>query len=288
MKRRFWPLLVGISYILLIYVLGGLRVDHVVIGLLSLLDYYNIRTRLFLKYFLAFILTGVVYDFMRYFYWEAISREYIYVKEPYYRDLAWFGIQGLTPNEFFQKHHWPFVDLITGAAYLTFVFEYLSVGFYLFAKNNLRLLWAFGWTFFVVNVLGYCIYFIYPAAPPWYIIKYGFQTRLDVGPDAGAAIRFDQILGTHFFNQMYGRGVDVFGAYPSLHVAYPFLVCWITFTLPDLTWARIPAVIFYFLMCFSAVYLQHHYVIDILLGTGLAASTAFMTTKILNRKSSRV
>jgi membrane-associated phospholipid phosphatase len=290
MKWRIWPLALGLSYILLIYALGGLRTDHVVIGLLCLLDYFNQKTRLFLKYFFAFILTGVVYDFMRYFYWQTLSHEYINVKEPYFRDLSWFGIQGLTPNEFFQKHQWKGLDILCGAAYLTFVFEYLGLGFYLFWKNHLRLLWAFGWCFLTVNVLGYCCYFIYPAAPPWYIIKYGFNARLDVRPESGAAIRFDQILGTHFFDQMYGRGVDVYGAYPSLHVAYPFLVCWIVFTLPDLKWARIPAVLFYFLMCFSAVYLQHHYVVDILLGTGLAAAVAAGTRFLLRQTkgSSRV
>jgi membrane-associated phospholipid phosphatase len=285
MKRRIWPLALGVSYILLIYILGGLRTDHIFIGLLSLLDYYNQKTRIFLKYFFAFILTGAVYDFMRYFYWQVITHEYINVKEPYYRDLYWFGIYGLTPNEFFEKHHWKAMDLISGLAYLTFVFEYLGLGFYLFAKNHLRLLWAFGWTFFVVNVLGYLVYFIYPAAPPWYITKYGFEARFDVRPDAGAAVRFDKILGTHFFDQMYGRGVDVYGAYPSLHVAYPLLVCWIVFTLPELKWARIPAALFYFLMCFSAIYLQHHFIVDIILGTGLAMGVAMLTTWLLRRSS---
>jgi membrane-associated phospholipid phosphatase len=210
---------------------------------------------------------------MRYFYWPIVSHEYINVKEPYQRDLRLFGINGKTPNEFFQTHHWKLMDLICGFAYLTFVCEYLSCGIYLFLKNHLKLLWTFGWCFFTVNVLGYVGYFIYPAAPPWYITKYGFgPARLDVGPDSGAAVRFDQILGTHFFDQMYGRGVDVYGAYPSLHVAYPFLVCLITFTLPELRRARLPAILFYLLMCFSAVYLQHHYVVDIILGTTLASA----------------
>ena len=37
MKRRWWPLAIGLGYIALIYTLGGLRIDHVVVGLMSLL-----------------------------------------------------------------------------------------------------------------------------------------------------------------------------------------------------------------------------------------------------------
>jgi membrane-associated phospholipid phosphatase len=66
---------------------------------------------------------------------------------------------------------------------------------------------------------------------------------------------------------MYGRGIDVYGAYPSLHVTYPFLVGWVALSLKKM---RVFAIGFYFLMCFSAMYLQHHYVVDILMGTTFA------------------
>ena len=58
MKRRASVPLIGLGYIALIGVLGGLRVDHLVIGLLGLLDLYNEKTRLFLRQFLPFIATG--------------------------------------------------------------------------------------------------------------------------------------------------------------------------------------------------------------------------------------
>src|ERR1700745_163020 len=73
MRRRLWPLAIGFGYIAAIGILGGLRSDHVSIGLLCLLDAYNSRTRLFLKYFFPFILTGAVFDSMRYFYWQGVS-----------------------------------------------------------------------------------------------------------------------------------------------------------------------------------------------------------------------
>ncbi len=271
MERRLWPLALGLTYIALIAWLGGLRMDHVWIGLLPLLDLYNEKTRLFLRKFFPIILTGIVYDSMRYFYWQGIEG-HVHVSEPYYRDLAWFGIpfadHYLTPNEYFAVRSSRVLDLLCGFAYLVFVGEYLCTAFYLFFKERFADLSRFAWCFLTVNLLGFVTYFIYPAAPPWYVTAYGLgPARMDVQPHAAAASRFDRLLGTHFFDQIYGRGVDVFGAYPSLHVSYPLLVALTTFAVPSLKPARSPAIAFYLLMCLSAVYLQHHYVVDIILGS---------------------
>jgi len=293
LPRRIWPVMVAVGYVALIADLGGLRGDHVAIASLVLLDSYNQKTRSFLISFFPFILTGQIFDFMRYFYWQGIEG-HVKVAEPYLRDLSWFGIHAqvggavkrLTPNEFFALHHWTAVDLLCGFAYLVFVGEYLLMAFYLFFSKRLGWLKRFGWSFLTVNVMGFLTYFIYPAAPPWYVSQYGLgPARMDVHPSAAAAARFDQILGTHFFDQVYGRGVDVYGAYPSLHVSYPFLVFLVTLSLPALKLARAPALAFYLLMCFSAVYLQHHYVVDVLMGTAYATFIWFVVSKWIAGKA---
>jgi membrane-associated phospholipid phosphatase len=166
------------------------------------------------------------------------------------------------------------LDLACGFAYLVFVGEYLAVAFLLFFRRRFDVLRTFALCFLLVNVLGFITYFVYPVAPPWYVAGYGFgPARMDVHSAAAAASRFDQLLGTHFFDKIYGRGIDVYGAYPSLHVAYPLLAVWATFRARELRWARGPAIGFFLLMCLSAVYLQHHYVIDVLLGIGYAIAT---------------
>ena len=231
MQRHALAPLLGLGYVLLIGVLGGLRMDHVLIGSLGLLDLYNEKTRLFLRRFFPFIATGAIYDSMRYFYWPGVANR-VHVEEPYALERSWFGIGGLTPNEWLLAHQRPALDLACGFAYLVFVGEYLATAFLLF-----------------------------------------FRQRLDVHSEAAAASRFDLLLGTHFFDGIYGRGIDVYGAYPSLHVAYPLLVIWATFRARELRWARAPAIAFFLLMCFSAVYLQHHYVIDVLLGVAYAIVT---------------
>ncbi len=67
--------------------------------------------------------------------------------------------------------------------------------------------------------------------------------------------------------------MDVYGAYPSLHVTYPLIAAWAAFRERDLRWVRGPAIAFFLLVCLSAVYLQHHYVTDVLLGIGYALAT---------------
>lgn len=289
MKRRAWPLLLGFGYIFLIYCLGGLKISHVLIGSLCVLDAYNEKSRLFLKYFLPFILTGVTFDSMRYYYWAGVEG-HIHVREPYELEKLLFGIWDngvkVSPNEYFEFRTWPIADFFCGLAYLVFVAEYLTAAIYLLLSSKLKDLKFFGWCFYTVNVLGFATYFIYPAAPPWYITKFGFIPSMDARPDPAATVRFDQLLGTHFFTAMYGQGIDVYGSIPSLHVSYPFLVCWVAWKHKRVLF--LPALAFYFLMCFAAVYLQHHFVIDVVLGTAYAALAMYLVDTYLKSKESSV
>jgi membrane-associated phospholipid phosphatase len=276
MKRRILPPAAGLVYIAVIGLLGGLRADHVFVGLLGMLDLYNEKTRRFLREFVPFIATGAIFDSMRYFYWEGIAGR-VHVAGPYFFEKRWLGIGGQTLNEWFAVHHWAALDLTCGFAYLVYVGEYLALAMLLFFRRQERQLRVVALSFLIVNVLGFATYFLFPVAPPWYVMQYGLgPARLDIHPQAAAAIRFDALLGTRFFEQMYGRGVDVYGAYPSLHVAYPFIALLVTLREKTLRWARLPALAFFVLMCLSAVYLQHHYLTDVFLGVAYACATLFL------------
>ncbi len=287
MPRRLWPPALGLAYIAAVGMLGGLRGDHVLVGLLGFLDLYNEKSRLFLKLFFPFMLTGIVFDSMRYFYWQGIAGR-VHVAAPYDLERRIFGVGGSTLNEIFERHHGPLLDLACGFAYLTYVGEYLALAFILFWRGRYRAVSTFAGAFFLVNVMGYVTYFIYPAAPPWYVSRYGLgPVRYDVGPAAAAAHRFDALLGTRFFDAMYGRGVDVFGAYPSLHVAYPLIAAVLAFRVSELHWARWSALGFFVLMCVSAVYLQHHYVTDVVLGSVYAIVALAAVTSLDRRAAGR-
>src|SRR5439155_23294159 len=65
----------------------------------------------------------------------------------------------------------------------------------------------------------------------------------------------------------YGNGANVFGRIPSLHIVYPFLSIVYGWKLRRLRWIAVP---YFLLVCFAAVYLNHHYLLDIFLGLGIA------------------
>jgi inositol phosphorylceramide synthase catalytic subunit len=71
------------------------------------------------------------------------------------------------------------------------------------------------------------------------------------------------LVGLPLMQGFYGKSADVFGAIPSLHVVYPMLALIYGFRLPRF---RVVAIAYFFLFCFSAVYLDHHYLVDLFVG----------------------
>jgi membrane-associated phospholipid phosphatase len=287
MSRRAWPPLLGLLYVAVVASLGGLTRDHVLLGLLGFLDLYNEKARLFLKTFFPFILTGVVFDSMRYYYVPLIDGR-VHTAEPYLLERAWFGVGGRTLNEIFLERHWAALDVVCGFAYLFYVAQYIFLAMLLFARGRGSGAYTFGLCFLLVNLMGWVTYFAYPAAPPWYVMQYGFgPVHSSMGMSAAAAERFDALVGVDVFGRIYGRGFTTFGAIPSLHAAYPFIAAMLAFRIPELRWARLPAILFFLLICFSAVYLLHHYVIDLVLGAAYGAAAVALVGAWERRRAPR-
>ncbi len=214
------------------------------------------------------------------------------VEQIYETEKGWFGISSggttLTPNEWLALHTHPVLDVVFGAAYLLFIPAFVFFCAYYFfgcrdettTSRAPRLVWSF----FFVNILGYVTYFFFPAAPPWYYLKYGAGPAiLNVPSDPAGAGRFDQLLGVSWFEQMYAHSANVFGAVPSLHVAYPLLVVLFSFRCGA---GRPAALVFYGLMAGAAVYLNHHYVIDVIWGSFYALIVASLVDGLLEYKVS--
>jgi hypothetical protein len=314
--EKILPLLLNGVYLGAIYVLShlnlvsaslsvggetGIRPDHITLGLfVMILWYLGPRVRSFFRFILPLILVAVIYDSMRYY--ADFLRGPIHVSEPYHFDKTFFGINTaagrLTPNEWWQIHtHWT-LDFIAGFFYLffitIFVITCMILCFWLpevgthkrspewIRAQAFRPMWAFFW----VNMIGYSTYYWYAAAPPWYVAAHGLgPADMTVAASAAGALRFDALLGTHFFTGMYGKAADVFGAIPSLHVSYPLIAVYYAQRYGAL---RTFTAFFYFIMCFSAVYLNHHYLLDILWGSSYAIIVCFGLDFIANRKKERV
>jgi membrane-associated phospholipid phosphatase len=141
------------------------------------------------------------------------------------------------------------------------------------------------WAFLLMNAMGVVTYVLYPAAPPWYVMKYGpGPADLTAAPSPAGTSRFDALLGIRYFANFYARNPNVFGAMPSLHVAYPVLVTWQAWRMGR-AW-RVGTAGFAALVAFSAIYLQHHYIMDVVGGLAAAlVACAVVEYAVVRRES---
>ncbi len=270
----------SVLYLAVLKLLGGLGPEHfLLVGLALVLSLWSDGSRRLARVGMPYLLYALVYDSMRW-YADYIRSPVIHVREPYDFDLRFFGIHGLTPNEWLQKHTSAVLDFVCGLAYTPFFFigESILLSIYFVVRDDLERGERFTWIFVVANFVGFSLYYLYPAAPPWYVADHGFAVDMSVRASPAGAIRFDQLIGFPLMQGFYGKSADVFGAIPSLHVVYPFLAMVYGWRLRRF---RPFAVGYFLLVCFSAVYLNHHYLLDIFAGLAIALAVMAAARAIL-------
>ena len=214
-------------------------------------------------------LVGLLYDAMRVVKNVGVTGGTVHLCDLRAIEITLFGVkmngQRGTLHDWFQAHPSPVLDGLCAIPYGTFIFVSFACAIWLYIRDYPRMV-RFAWCFFALNVCGFVTYHLYPAAPPWYFHAHGCTVDILTHASEGPALdRIDARLGIHYFAAMYGRSSSVFGAMPSLHCAYPLLVLlegWAAFS-P--AWRYVSAG-FFALMCFAAVYLDHHWVLDAVAG----------------------
>ncbi|MFT3775012.1 MAG: phosphatase PAP2 family protein [Minicystis sp.] len=293
--RSLWPrwtllpLLPFIPFFLFLAYKGDLRWDHVVMVIFGPgLAYWSARTkRLFMASY-PMMLVGILYNAMGYVKNVGVSPERVHNCDLRALELKLFGVtiggQRFTLNDFFMVHHWTWVDVYCAIPYGTFIFACLGVAVILYFKDY-RATQRFAWIFFLMNVMAFITYHALPAAPPWYYHAHGCEISMTALPSAGPRLlHVDEVLGITYFRGMYARSSDLYGALPSLHVAYPLLIViegWRSFGWP----ARAASIFFSASMAFAAVYLDHHWVIDVLLGVIYCLTATTLVRYVQNRVS---
>lgn len=258
-------------YFCWVYFFVGLRPDHLyLISLTSIAYIAHPTSKKVVLGFMLFIVYWIIYDSMRVF--PNYMANTIHISEPYEIEKSFFGVstaQGvLTPNEYFAQNSTVFLDVLSGFFYINWVPIPLLFASYLFIKNKKLLLHFFG-AFLTVNLIGFAFYYIYPAAPPWYLEKYGTEIIYNTPGSAAGLIRFDNYFNSTVFQSLYEKNANVFAAMPSLHAAYPIIVLMYGIR-QKLKLGIIIFALFLIGIWFSAVYSGHHYIIDLLAG-GLCA-----------------
>jgi len=259
--------MISVVYLLLSVWLVGFKVDQLVlIAIFNGLYYASGITRKFITGFSIFMVYWIIFDYMKAF--PNYTFRDVHIGELYNTEKHLFGITTatgkVTPNEFFLQHHTMAGDLLSGLFYLCWVPVPLLFASYLFFRNR-PLFLRFALAFFVVNMIGFVIYYIYPAAPPWYIQEHQFNFIAATPGNTAGLKRFDELVGAPVFQSLYAKGSNVFAAMPSLHSSYPVIVLFYGIKGRYRYISIIFAVIMAGIWC-SAVYTSHHYVLDVLAG----------------------
>ena len=235
---------------------------------------------------LPFVVFEVSYDWMRLLPNYMVNP--IDVRGLYDAEVSLFGLSTesggrQTLCEYFSVHHCAAADLVAGLCYLCWVPGPMAVGLWLYFSGRRRAYLHFAMAFLVVNWLGFAIYYVHPAAPPWYVLEHGFEAVVGTPGSAAGLSRFDALVGLPVFQSIYVNNSNIFAAIPSLHAAY-MLVATIYALRSRCPWPMaVLCVAVTAGIWWTAVYSCHHYIIDVLLGIATAVAGVCLFESLLLR-----
>ncbi len=262
------------AYSLWVGLVVGFRGDHLFLMAFCLCCWaLNGTTRRFIRAFFVFVVYWVVYDSMR------ICPNYtvnpVHIGDLYDLEKRLFGIATatgvLTPNEFFGLHYSPAADIAAGLFYINWVPVPLAFGIFLFMRDKVFFL-RYSHAFVLTNFIGFVLYYLYPAAPPWFVSQYGTDFLSGIPANPGRLIRFDELTGIPLFQSIYAKNANIFAAMPSLHAAYPVVLLYygIRRRLGPVNWFFAAFMVG---IWWTAIYTDHHYILDVLAGACCALAS---------------
>jgi len=171
------------------------------------------------------------------------------------------------------------LDIIAASVYLLH-FAIVAIYFILLAvyyRNSKSLVpFYFMWCFGVMNILATFTHLFWPTAPPWYNELYGFApaSYTHVKSNPADLKNIDELLNYPLFQTVYAGNAITFGAFPSLHAAWPMLIA----VFAPTKFARTFMACYAGTVCWAAVYLNHHYLLDVM-GALLYVTCSYMLTR---------
>lgn len=259
--------LISFSYLIISWLLIGFKEDQIILVLLfNACMFYSWRTRKLILGFSIFIFYWILYDYMKAFpnyLFNEVHIQDLYKLERHIFPIV-SGNHVLTPNEYFALHSVCWIDIMCGVFYLLWIPLPLGFASYLLIKKPQYFI-DFALTFLWVNILGFLIYYLYPAAPPWYKNQYGSVFMPSTPGNTAGLARFDAYFDISIFKSIYSKGSNVFAAMPSLHSAYPLIVLYYGLKM-KMGYINTFFAIVSLGIWFAAVYTNHHYVLDVIGG----------------------
>lgn len=247
----------------------GFRPEHAVIAVMIAGLFFALpATRRLCVALIPFLLFAISYD------WMNLLPNYevnpVDVGGIYNLEKRLFGIETtagvLSPNEYLALHTNKLFDILAGLFYLCWVPLPVAFGLYLYFSGRKMDYLHFSLVFLLVNLLGFGIYYLHPAAPPWYVASHGFEAIPGTHGEVAGLGAFDAMTGLGIFDSLYARNSNVFAALPSLHSAYTFVAFIYAMRSRSAIGWKIALGIVTVGIWTTAVYTSHHYVIDVIGG----------------------
>lgn len=279
----FYAFIFTVAYLTVSFFLIGFKSDQLVLAaVFNTAFLFNSSSQKFITGFSIFIVYWIIFDYMKAF--PNYNFNTVHIEDLYAAEKSLFGIhlngRIVTLNEYWLQQHNTFFDLLAGFFYLCWIPVPLAFAAYLFFTDK-KIFLQFSFTFVLVNFIGFIIYYVYPAAPPWYIQEHGNHFISGTKGNTAGLIRFDQYFNISVFENLYSKSSNVFAAMPSLHSSYPLIVLYYSVK-KKMSWML--KLIFAMVMLgiwMAAVYSSHHYLLDVLAGIGCAILGIFIFEKLL-------
>jgi membrane-associated phospholipid phosphatase len=219
---------------------------------------WNTRGRHFLANFAPLCLLLVAYEDLRGLAYDTRWAN-LHVTDLIAWERALCG--GIIPSSALQqmfsgKPYTPLLDVMANVFYMSHFIVPVLVAIILWQFHE-KAYWPFILGLVILSYAGFLTYLLFPAAPPWWASYYGYL------PDQPVTLAHSLISAEDILHSP-----NPVAAMPSLHAAYPMYISLYCLSV----WGRKAGLILLLPMgvALSAIYLGHHYVIDILAGFAYA------------------
>jgi membrane-associated phospholipid phosphatase len=207
---------------------------------------------------------------------------YLSIQDIHIRDVIQFEkdiFGGTLPSYWLRTTVYPsafgsFLTAVTNLFYISHFVVPIIISLVLWHRQRVYY-WQFITGLSLLSFVGIGIYILYPAAPPWWAAENGYLVDQPVNLISGFKIL--DVLVRHNPNPV--------AAMPSLHMAFPTYIALFCVAI----WGRRARWLFWLplLVGFSAVYLGHHFVVDLIAGAALSVCTmggVLLASRFLSQK----
>lgn len=127
-----------------------------------------------------------------------------------------------------------------------------------------------------LSIAGVITYYIYPATPPWLASAWGYVKEVEfIANHVYRSMNFHHLFSIPKELSLYAAaGANPVAAFPSLHVAYPFLIA--LFATYFYKIKGLFVLIYPYIIMFTVIYTGDHWYVDVIAGV-IYASVTFLT-----------